>query len=204
MSLFYKYNKTKFFSIFIVLVSFLLLSFEGFSQKKVEFEIAVDQDSVPGISRDFVEQLFPEQKVNWFFEKSADDSTYEAKVKVNKKRYSVEFSYAGEFQDVEELMKENEVPQYVIDTIRGKLKESFQIIEFKKIQKQYLNKGDVMKVLKERNLSDAKKEVEINYEIIIFGESDAKQAYYEYLFDADGLFLKMQELEESSTDNFFY
>lgn len=204
MNRFNKYINRSFYSTFLLPVAFLLFSFECFCQKKLEFEIAVDEDSVPSISRDFVQQLFPDQKVNWFFEKSEDDSTYEAKLKVNKKRYSVEFSYEGVFQDAEELIIEKEMPQYVIDTIRGKLKETFKKFEFKKIQKQYTSKGDVMKVLKEKNLSEAKKEIMVNYEIVIFGETGTKQAYYEYLFDGDGIFKEMQELEEKTTDNFFY
>jgi len=193
-----------FYSFLLLIGSSFLTSYQAFCQKKVEIEIAVDEDSVPTISRDFIHQLFPEQKASWYFEKNEADSSFEAKVKVNKKRYSVEFSYDGLFQDAEELMKTNELPQYVIDTIRGTLNQSFQKIEFKKIQKQYIRKGDVMKALREQDLSEAKKEVEVNYEIIIFGESDAKQAYYECLFDGDGLFIKMQELEDSNNDNYFY
>ncbi|MEQ8624521.1 MAG: hypothetical protein RJQ00_06695 [Vicingaceae bacterium] len=194
----------RYFSFTLLILMFLLAFLDGYSQKKVEFETAVVEDSVPIVSRDFVKKLFPDEKVNWFFEKNEADSSFEAKLKANKRRYSIEFSFNGVFKDAEVLIALKEVPKYVIDTIRGKLNESFSKVEFKKIQRQYISQGDVMKIVNEKRFNDVKKEVEVNYEIIIFGESTDKQAYYEYLFDGEGMFIKAQELEDSNHDNFFY
>lgn len=197
-------SKGSCFLICLLFATAILSPFNGSCQKKVEIEQSVSEDAVPAISKALIRQLFPKDKVRWYFEKGEVDSTFEAKIKVGKERFSVEFSYEGAFQDAEALIGKNELPQSTLDTITSAFEQTFLKFEIKKIQKQYTRKNEFIALIESKGRSDLKRNANFNYEIIIYGEGRSSKSYYEYLFDRNGLFLKKQELHDNNYDNYFY
>lgn len=192
------------FLICLLFATAILSPFNGSCQKKIEIEQSVSEDAVPEISKALIQQLFPTDKVHWYLEKGEADSTFEAKVKVGKKRFSVEFSDEGDFQDAEALISEKELPKATLVAITSALEKTFLKFELKKIQKQYTRKNEFIALIESKGASELKMSLSFNYEIIIYGEGISSKSYYEYLFDKNGLFLRKQELHESNYDNYFY
>lgn len=80
----------------------LLATFYLFAQEKIEVERLFPVNQVPNVAKDYVCELFPNSKGKWMMERSNLGDKLEVKLKVNKRRISIEFNREGAFEDVEE------------------------------------------------------------------------------------------------------
>ena len=121
----------------------------------------------------------------FYKELDGEKSSYEVKFKKSKLYYSVEFDGKGQLEDIEFIIKENDIPEETLKSIKDYLSKTHGKFRFKKIQQQYLNQdSDARSTLREafQNLMTP----EINYEIIIATKDRKGFNEYEITFNADG------------------
>lgn len=115
----------------------LLATFYLFAQEKVEIERPFPVNQVPNVAKDYVCELFPNAKGKWMMERSNLGDKLEVKLKVNKRRISIEFNRKGAFEDVEEQVLVSDLEKAVALKIKSKLSDDFDRYRIKKIQHHY-------------------------------------------------------------------
>lgn len=170
----------------------LLLSFIFFglphrvqAQEKFEMEQRVGRDKVPETALSFVDS-FTKSKVKWYEETGISSKSYEAKFKLNGKRFSVEFDSAGSLEDIEVLMRFRDLETNVKRSISAHLDSVYDRTRIYKLQTQYA--GDVLKMMKLRiGISEG---LNVKYEIELRANiKGARPELYEYTFDQQGKYL---------------
>lgn len=166
---------------------------------KVEREFRVKEEIVPKKSREWLNATFPNPKrLKWYFEKSKESETFEAKFKQNKSRYSVEFNKEGLIEDVEIDTKLKELDTPIADAICSTL-SAFGKFRVLKVQEQWtaISSDLLQQALLETNKSLAT----IRYEIEFMAVIDDIDGLWEGLFDTNGTLLERRRIELRPTDN---
>ncbi|MCZ4409898.1 hypothetical protein O3Q51_13840 [Cryomorphaceae bacterium 1068] len=190
---------------FCLLSLLLILSNQAIGQDKVEREYKIKKEEVPQKALEFIneiESLSPKTKVNWYREEAADSESVEAKFKVQKRSYSIEFSIQGELQDVEIRIGERDIPKMTRKAIKESLNAEFIKWAIKKVQLQWV--GESSLVISSIDRNERQEGVEENYEIVIKGETDKSKSYFELLFDSSGNLLRKSRIVENSSDILIY
>ena len=177
-----------------LLITFLHLG----AQTKQEKEFRVDQKEVPTSASQWLHDTFDKtKKLKWHFEENAGKQSYEAKFCFRKRKYSVEFSTAGNLEDIEIEHKWRKLPK----DIRQILQQGFnQIAKFnlKRIQEQWTGSSeDLQRSIQQNKLQN----ITIRYEVEFTGEIDGKVALWEGLFNDEGQLLQHRQVILSPTDN---
>ncbi len=163
-----------------------LFLFNTLSAQKVEREKRVDSSEFPSLALDYLDKHFEgRRKVKLYQETSTDSITYEAKLKWNKSRYSVEFFSNGQLMDIEKLINFRDIPSFAKEKITQHWKEHFQKYKITRCQEQTSDKG-------------------LRYEIEVNGKDKEGRALYEYLFDEKGAFIQKREILLRTTDMTLY
>lgn len=169
----------------LLLWCFSLISVDAQIQK-IEMEQRISEEAFPKDALLHLEHSFsPEKKVKYYQENSGEGESYEAKFKKNGHRFSVEYAVDGSLLDIEKQMNFSAVPETVQARINKYWNEEFKRFKILKCQEQSSSAG-------------------IRYEIEIKGYSKKGIRLYEYLFDADGTFLKKAEMVTRSNDMILY
>ena len=169
------------------------------SKTKIEKEYRVNADQVPQKSGIWITEAFPNvSKVKWYSEETSGKKSYEAKLKWQGKKYSVEFSETGDIEDVEIRLNWRKQP----DELRKLLQNSFsQMDKFKllKIQEQWSAADpDVLKAaIQQQN----KKKVNLKYEVEFRAVINGVHGHWEGLFDTSGKLLQTRRILTRPTDN---
>ncbi len=190
---------------FCLLSLFLILSVQGFGQDKVEREYKIKQEEAPPKAIQFIyeiESVTEKTRVNWYREESADVESVEAKFKIDKQNYSIEFSTDGELQDVEIRMDERDIPTMTREAIKESLNSEFIKWSIKKVQLQWV--GESQLVISSIDRNERQEGVEENYEMVIKGETDKSKSYFELLFDSTGKLMRTSRIVENSSDILIY
>jgi hypothetical protein len=186
----------------LILMFLFTLSLSGFAQFKYEKESRVNKRDVPAFARNFVDSLNFSSKVKWYKEIGFSTVSFEAKTRHKGKRYSVEFSEAGSFEDIEIEIKPNEIPSEVYNEISNYLTHKHINYSIEKIQIQY--SGDANGILDYFNNIGSGSDLVTNYEIVVTGKMDGTFKMIEYLFSKDGSLLQMTPITSDRTDNIEY
>ncbi|MGO3706610.1 MAG: hypothetical protein ACTJGD_02555 [Mesonia hippocampi] len=155
---------------------------------KLEKEERIHIEQMPEKARLFLSQKsLTENKTKRFYrEIDGDKKSYEAKLKIHRKTYSIEFNTLGELEDIEIAIKEREVPKEVLKNIKNQLSERCDRYKIERIQAQYVNTSStnqqevLEQALKKNNFS------KVNYEIIIKLKTNEETMRCEVLFDSLG------------------
>lgn len=175
----------------LIIVLALLVGFPvtTVAQDKIEREYKIKKEEVPQKALEFIkgiESLPPKTKVNWYREEAADAESVEAKFKIDKRKFSIEFSTEGKLQDAEMEIDRDDIPKVTRESIEESLNVEFIKWSIKKVQLQWV--GDSSLVISSINRNERQEEVEENYEIVIKGRTDKTKSYFELLFDSSGNF----------------
>ncbi len=168
-------------------VIFLLLTnVFCFGQKKQEREFRIDKEELPqSILPVLSHHLNNVKRLRFYKELDGKKSSYEVKFKKDKLFYSVEFDENGALEDVEFIIRENDIPQETLNSINNHLLKTYGKFRIKKIQQQYLKNGtDAKTVL--RNAFQNLILPEINYEMVIAVKDKEGYGEYEVTFDSNG------------------
>ncbi|MGB5237632.1 MAG: hypothetical protein WBM43_08200 [Flavobacteriaceae bacterium] len=186
----------------IILLLFVLASF---GQQKYEREHRIKKNQFPEKAHVFIaEYLKKARKIRYYRETDSSNITYEAKFKVDRLHYSVEFNQSGDLEDVEILIKEVDIPNDSYSLIEQFLDSTYSKYRIRRIQQQYrVEKGvPVEQILKEafQNLLLPS----IRYEIMVAGRKDNGFEDFEILFDSDGKFIEMRKSLPANYDHILY
>lgn len=180
-------------------VSFLILTIAASAQHKYEREVRVREQEVPASARQMLEQLNPDSKTKWYKEYGKDQISFEAKTTKAGKKFSIEFSADGAFEDIETTIKTQEVPDAVLQPIQAMLQQTFTKYRIDKIQVQH--GGTVDAVIGFVRSQVASPELVVHYELVVSAKEQGAYGMFEYLFDARGTFVQRQKIMLSNTEN---
>ncbi|MEQ8909788.1 MAG: hypothetical protein RIC95_11380 [Vicingaceae bacterium] len=180
----------------------LLIALTTLGQSKQEVEEHIEAADFPGQAKSFAERLFEGEKIHWIKEQNQDKISYEAKAKVGKVKYSLEFDENGKFEDLEFVIKKKQLPEKVRQEIEMHLNSKFERFKIGKIQEQWSGEKSLLRSSVQIEKKDAA--LSRRYELVVNAKEKGKYITYEFLFDSEGRLLKSQEVEESNHDNFFY
>lgn len=171
------------------------------AQEKLEREYRIKRNKVPKKAIVFVKSLQLNNKIKWFGEESLHGSSIEAKTKVGKTKYSIEFDTLGNLQDVEIQIAKKQIPTRTLEKIQEKLGTDFTKFKFIKIQKQFSGKSEHVRscILRKQYT-----EVTIKYEIVLKGTLQKKKGLYEYTFTDKGIYEKRERIIFKNSDNLEY
>lgn len=184
-----------------LLFGLLLIQF-SFSQEKYEREIRKSENDIPKKAVDFINTLNFNSKIKWYKEFGLNSASFEAKTKLNGRKYSIEFDSIGNLEDAEIIIKEAQIQDLIFRKIKSRLKTDKNKFKIGKIQIQYSgnNKSVKQKILNNEN--NAK--LITRYEIIVTAKVNKKFQKFEYLFSDSGEFIQSKIIILKNTDNLEY
>jgi hypothetical protein len=191
---------TKFNTLIILLFSFL-----SFSQNKNEKEERIPGYEFPEVSHKYFNGI--SDKVNYlkfYRETDREKYSFEAKFKLNKLYYSVEFNTKGILEDIEIVIKKKHIPKDVLSNINDYLDKYFDKTRFIKIQKKYIN--NTLKNDKEfiDHIIENPEGNNTHYEIIAETKTKGNRTLKELTFTSLGEFERSRKVSSSSYEHALY
>lgn len=177
----------------------LFVSFMAIGQDKVEKESRIKSSEVPRLAIDFIYKTYNDSvKVKWYLEESENGKSYEAKLKWNENRHSIEFNLEGHIEDIEINAKAESLPQNVLETVEEELTANFEKFKIRKIQIQYSGTSS--------QLSNAIKNLEYKnvlkkFEIVFEAKDENQLGLWEGLFDENGKIVSKRRIIEKPSNN---
>ena len=163
------------------------------AQLKMEREYRVSGKQVPLAARQLVDSCFAGTKVKWYVEEGIGYKSFEAKLKHDKKRFSIEFDTLGNVADVELEIKLEAVPERV----RGAIRKH----KIAKVQVQWRGaRPQLHAKIKGREPAA----VETFYEVVVVGLQHNLYKSFELLFDEKGAVVDFLEIIHNSNENLVY
>ena len=189
--------------IFTLILS-LFTFFFGHAQNKFEREYRIKKSQFPEKALSYLEgRLEDARRIRFYREIDSAKTSYEAKFKKDRLKYSVEFDDAGNLEDIEIEIKSVDIPNESFSEITEYLSTSFGKYHIRKIQQQYpVGNTDIETTLK--NAFQNLLLPSLNYELIISGKKDNNYTQYEILFDAQGGFVKIRKSLPPNYDHVLY
>lgn len=175
------------------------------SQQKFEKESRISPDKVNEKGLDFMSNVNTTSKVKWYYEQGLSENSYEAKTKISKRRYSIEFDTLFNIQDVEIEISENDIPTQTFTKIEMVLDSIYKKHSISKIQIQYQgDKKTLIEVINNNSIKNLSPKVKTQYEIIIKCKSTSRPKLYEFTFDAEGKLISKKEIIFNTSDHLEY
>lgn len=172
----------------------------AFGQVKYEREYRLKSREVPKRALDFIDVDLEIKQLKWYKEESFQGISIEAKFKIDKKKYSVEFDTLGQLEDIEVLVNKAELPASILKQINVTLSDNYKRFRIQKIQEQL--KGDVKYLYSIDSLRELG--YVSGYELIIKGFSSDGGALYECFFDVKGKLISRNKIVLNSTEHLEY
>lgn len=186
--------------IFVFITSvILLLPLTGLSQTKFEREFGVEAADFPAKARSFVQNEPFDRRIKWLKEESQDGTTYEAKTKYNRKKYSIEFDTLGNVIDVEKTIKMKELDDRTRKNIEEGLQGAFDRYKISKVQEQW--KADDETLLELIRNGRSEKPYELRYEVIVKARKDDAKDFYEVLLTPAGEIVRASRIVYRTSQN---
>ncbi len=184
----------------------LLISTSVVGQAKYEREYRILKSQFPAKALGFLEEHIADAKnVRYYREVDSVKISYEAKFKLDRLRYSVEFDKDGNLEDVEILIKKVDIPNESLENILAYLDRNFTKYRIEKIQQQYpVTDSETV----DETLYNAFQNLlipSLNYELIVAGKKGNNGYHdFEILFDAEGNFVKSRRSLPANYDHVLY
>lgn len=183
----------------IAILCLIFFTASGYSQIKFEKEERIKKYEVPPGAVLFVESMKLPGRIKWFRETGYDKISFEGKTKNKGRRFSIEFSEDGTFEDIEVEIQKEEILPIAFTKISEYLQSSHAKYKIDKVQIQY--SGDTNLILNYLLTEMANDGLIVNYEIVITTKVDGTFARFEYLFDKNGDFIRKSKIKLSMSDN---
>ncbi len=182
-----------------VLTIFFVARFSVYAQFKQEREFRIRAESAPVAAQDFVAACQFESKVKWYWEEDVSSLSIEAKVRHQGRRYSIEFDTSGRLQDVEVRWHMDDLPSRTRTGILNHLETAFARFRIGKVQEQWIGPEPLLRDL--IKAGEGATSAQTNYELIVRGRQGSRINRYEYLFDAEGSYIRHNLILSRNTDN---
>lgn len=187
----------------IALVSLILLSFAPSNAQKLlkqEREERIKLKEMPEVARQYLNSYWLEQsrRKRFYYETDGENSSYEAKLIRDKRRFSIEFNKTGDLQDIEELINFDQIPDSTRLRVDSTIVANYGKYNIYRVQRQFLPKG-----LSEHYTNLTSESIQ-NFELEVNVVEDTRVQSYEMLFDAQGNLQQKRLIVRRSLDNFLY
>lgn len=174
------------------------------AQTKYEREFRISETLVPSQAKTFVNELSQGVKVKWYIEQNLGKRSIEAKFKLNKKRYSVEFDTDGVIEDVEIEKAFHTLEKPLQQTLHAFFKTRYKRHRIRKIQIQYSGSPKDLLSFFTDTKSDATQGILKRFEIVAKVKSDKTKQEVEFLFSDTGYLLSEAVILRKNADHLEY
>ena len=183
----------------------LFLGQTGYSQIKSEREFRIKKSQFPAATLEKAEPYLEGVRKLRFY-KEIDDGrvSYEIKFKKNRLHYSVEFSNAGELEDIEVRIKPVDIPAESWNAIEEYLTGSFDKSKVRNIQQQYRRASFPSDSVAFRNAFQNLLLPEIRYELMVHAKTTEGYRDFEITCDAMGNFIMKKKSLPPNYDHVLY
>lgn len=186
---------------FITIIT-LFYSESVFAQEKYEKESRIKYNQIPIKALDFFKLLNTKNKIKWFKEENLSKTTFEAKFKLDKLDYSVEFDSIGNIEDIEVLIDIKNLDINFISSVNLYLNQNCVSHKINKIQIQYSgNEIDLATIFTPKQNND---KLNKKYEIIVKCKSNKTVDLFEYLFNEKGKYLTSSKIIQKNSSHLEY
>ncbi len=196
--------------IFLVLLSvlFRIAASESFAQElKREKEEKIKRDQMPDKAMNILQGILKNaRRERYFMETDGESRSFECKLRINRRRMSVEFTEKGSLEDVEVVITLQELPEDIRRNIRQYLEEHYNRYMVRRMQKQYSTRDpdiDPASVINAA-LSGVDQGLTIRYEFEVDGERDRQLVSHELTFDQRGMYIGKRIIIRRQIDNILY
>ena len=176
------------------------------AQTKNEQEIRIEKEDFPKKALNLLEHL-PEniKRIKYYKETDQDKTSFEAKLKLKRKKYSIEFDETGNLEDIEITVKSKNIDRVVLKTIETFFKSEYKKYGLLKIQNQYKKQASIDAISTLQKAIENSQEFEINLEIIAQVQTkNSKKQVMEFTFNHLGSLLESRIVEPSSYEHVLY
>lgn len=176
------------------------------AQTKNEQEIRIEKEDFPKKALNLLEHL-PEniKRIKYYKETDQDKTSFEAKLKLKRKKYSIEFDETGNLEDIEITVKSKNIDKVVLKTIETFFKSEYKKYGLLKIQNQYKKQASIDAISTLQKAIENSQEFEINLEIIAQVQTkNSKKQVMEFTFNHLGSLLESRIVEPSSYEHVLY
>ncbi|WP_339610291.1 hypothetical protein [uncultured Planktosalinus sp.] len=184
----------------IILIGIVSTNIQG--QEKFEKESRLKSKDVPKTALNFIEEAQISGKVKWYIEYGLETTSIEAKFKMNRKWYSVEFDTLGIIEDVEIEIKFKDLKTKIKKAIESTLNNICETHKIFKIQKQFSGDQNVLiSVLKQEETQES---FDIKYELVAKCVKENKSEQFEFLFSDEGQLINTSKIIFKKSNNLEY
>ena len=166
------------------------------AQIKFEKEERVNVSEVPKKAFLYVDSLTKQKKIKWYREINSYNTSYEAKCKWNKRYWSMEFDSSGNFEDIEILIKYNQLPDSVKKILLSILDSFGNNYKIEKVQQQITDKNNVSLFFANKS-----KIIPNNYELEVTFYENYKLNKFELLINSQGNLINKKKIIYRNEDN---
>lgn len=189
---------------FSVLLFLMCVSF-SFSQSKDEREERIPISEFPEVAQHYFDNFSDKVKYLKFYrETDGDKQSFEAKFKIKKLYYSIEFDTLGKLEDIEIVIKEKHIPKNTYSNVSEYFESKFKKVRFLKIQKQYVNYTNYSDKAFIQHIVEHPNDKHTHFEIIAETKTDETHQLREFIFNKDGKFESSRKVTSSSYEHALY
>ncbi|MEZ5059223.1 MAG: hypothetical protein R2879_19480 [Saprospiraceae bacterium] len=173
-----------------------------YGQVKYEKESRMKEKDVPKMALDFINSLEGKGKVKWYLEEGLDQTSVEAKFKLNRQKHSIEFDTTGNLEDAEIQLTWKEISPAVRDSIDFFLGQDCKKYKIRRIQIQYSGEPGI--VLQKIKTGEKVSDYAVRYELIVKCRKEVNVNLYEYLFSESGQKLSVSQIVFKNSSHLEY
>jgi hypothetical protein len=171
-------------------------------QEKYERESRISVEEVPLAAQEFVNRLPIQKKTKWYLEESLTALSFEAKFKLDQRKYSVEFDTLGQLEDVELLTAAEAISAVSRENINKVLSDSFTRYRIRKVQFQYTGEAEeLLTIIAQQTTTEG---TTLKFELIVKGKTEEGVHLYEMLFNEEGQLLSQSTIVLKNANNLEY
>lgn len=172
------------------------------AQEKYERESRIKQKDVPTEALRFFDSISNINKIKWYKEEGLNKISFEAKFKINRTKYSVEFDSLGNIEDIEIEVDWRDLKTQLKDTISAQLNRNCNSHKITKLQIQYTgSKADLWHQLKYQAI---KPNAIVHYELIVKCRQSKDVNLFEYLFSEFGEIVSVSKIVFKNSSHLEY
>ena len=176
-----------------------------FSQVKAEREERIKAYEFPESTQGYFDFISKDAKYLKFYkETDGENQSFEAKLKVRKFHYSIEFDTLGKLEDIEIVIKKKHISKKVLNAINSYFNSNFKKTRFIKIQKQYVNYNNESDKFFIQHIIENPNDKHTSFEIIAEIKTEMEHELMEFTFNRKGTFEKSRLVTSSSYEHALY
>lgn len=180
----------------------LILIHQLNGQEKREMERDVKKREVPSPAVDWMHDAYEKAgKIKWYYQEDGSDISYEAKLRWQEKRHSVEFDTLGRIIDLEIEIDWDDLPSEIRMALKSHFDAHYQKWEILKVQQQWVGDPDDLEdLIDEQEVEN----LTIRYEIEYRGQTEEEDELWEGLFDHNGKQVEKRKIILGNLNNLTY